>query len=594
MVMGKGRAAGNQVTSLAALCTMAALLGGCGGASGLEEAFTPRSPLRGAAARPLLERIDAEKRQPAIAGAVGVTGRGLVGRALPDGERWEQVGPVETLPALDGEFVAVSGGGHVRLHHLRDGKLQWSIDSEGRQLSAMAHDGQHALLVLTDPHDSRLQLVLIVDQEGVVRHCTRSEPALGQPTTVGGLGLVPWSGRYVTVIDLAQGEPLAQFLVENSTTTAVADLQGVLLLGRGVLRLSEDVLSAPRPHPLELPPKNLPGAPRWPTDGTVALAPRAFPVAIHAFPRIDGDRLRFAQDAFGAIYYRVVLGFGARGGELRWATHFLRDVLGAASSSEGMTLCLEDGSLWRLAWADGSRASSGTLGARLRACVVSPDPRPITVARPVPLAEQVATTLTDTGPDMAPVHHLLLDELAANPAPEVTRLLLEIARSPRASADLADQTARRIAMRRTGVEHLIAALEDGADFEVTKRPAPIAAIASALFAVNAKEGAPALAQHLIDPRTSMIDQLMLARVLRHLAGPEQVPELSAYFTLYRTAASEPELAQAVVLTAQTLWLLGGEEGRAVVLEAARDPMTHPNVRSELEKLMVHPSPTSSP
>ena len=59
MVMGKGRAAGNQVTSLAALCTMAALLGGCGGASGLEEAFTPRSPLRGAAARPLLERIDA-------------------------------------------------------------------------------------------------------------------------------------------------------------------------------------------------------------------------------------------------------------------------------------------------------------------------------------------------------------------------------------------------------------------------------------------------------------------------------------------------------------------------------------------------------
>lgn len=566
----------------------------CGGPSTLQKGFIGGSSLTGSAAEPLLDRIAELEPRPAVAGAVGVTGHGLVGRALPDGDLWEHVGPVETLPIIDGEVVAVSGGGRVRLLELRSGKLLWNIGSEGRQLAAMAHDGRHALIVLADPHDSRQQLLLVVDSRGVALHRARSEQALGQPTTVGGLALVPWAGRYVTALDLAQGVPQGKFLVENSITTVVADPAGILLLGRGVLRLSEDVLSAPRPHPVQLPPKNLPGAPRWPTDGTVTLEPRAFPIGIYAFPVIESGGIRFAQEAFGAIYYRVVLGFGARDGGLRWATHFLRDVLGGASSREGMTLCLEDGSVWRLSWQDGSRGSSGTLGARLRACVVSPDPRPVTGTRPVPLAEQVATTLTDTGPDMAPVHQLLLDELSANPSPEVTRLLVEIARSPRASADLADQTARRIAMRRTGVEHLIAALEESADFEVTKRPAPIAAIASALFAMDAKEAAEPLAQHLIDPRTSMIDQLMLARVLRHLAGPEQVPELSAYFSLYRTAASEPELAQAVVLTAQTLWTHGGEEGRAVVLDAARDPMTHPNVRSELEKLMVHPSSEPSP
>src|SRR5690606_5507168 len=109
----------------------------------------------------------------------------------------------------------------------------------------------------------------------------------------------------------------------------------------------------------------------------------------------------------------------------------------------------------------------------------------------------------DTGPEMAPVHQLLLDELAADPSPEVTGLLVEIARSPRASADLAEQAARRIAMRHSGAELLIAALEDSMAFDVTKRPAPLAAIASALFAMNAREAAGPLARHLVDPRTTM-------------------------------------------------------------------------------------------
>src|SRR5690606_12953721 len=102
---------------------------------------------------------------------------------------------------------------------------------------------------------------------------------------------------------------------------------------------------------------------------------------------------------------------------------------------------------------------------------------------------------------------------------------------------------------------------------------------------NAREGAGPLARHLVDPRTTMTDQLMLARVLRVLATAEQVPQLEEYFSLYRTAASEPELAQAVLLTAQTLWAIGGEEGRAIVVEAARDPMTHPVLRPELERLI---------
>lgn len=583
MDMGERKASRAQVTPLAAFCTMFAVA--CAGAPGLKDTFSGGDDLRGRAAQPLLEQIERRERPVSVAAAVGVTGHGLVGRVLPDGPIWDHRGPVDTLPVLDGQFVAFSGGGQVTLLAVATGNPLWSIPSGGRQLSALAHDGRRALLVLSDPHDSRAQLVLIVDEVGRTLHTARSEAAVGRPAALQGLALVPWGGRYVSVIDLLRGTSLGHLDVASATTAVVADPSGVLSYNQGVVSLADDVVSQPRPLPVTLPVKNLPGAPRWPTDATRTLEPRGIPVAIYTHPTLRGGKIGFSGDAFASTYYRVVLGFDVRDGELRWATYFLRDVLGGASSTEGVTLCLEDGSLWRLSWQDGSRGSSGSLGSRLRACVVSPDPRPVEGVRAVPLAEQVATTLTDTGPEMAPVHQILLDELSEQPSAEVTRLLVEIARSPRASADLAEQAAQRLAMRRTGAEHLITALRESMDFDVTKRPAPLAAIASALFAMDAREGATPLAQHLVDPRTTMADQLMLARVLRVLAGPEQVPELSEYFSLYRTAAGEPELAQAVLLTAQTLWTLGGEEARALVVEAARDPMTHPNVRGELEKLI---------
>lgn len=584
MDMGKAKASRAQVTALATICTLMSL--GCAGAKGLQKAFEPGAGLRGESARPLLAEIDRRERLPAAPGAVGVTGRGLVGRALPDGELWEYVGPVETLPLLDGGVVGTSGDGKVTLLDLRTGKILWSIDGSGRRLSAMAHDGRHTLLVLADPHDSRPQRVLIVDTAGRVLHSALSEPAVGRPAALAGLALVPWGGRHVAAVDLAQGAVLGNFGVASATTTVVPAERGMLLLGEGAASLGQDVLTEPRPLPLMLPIKNLPGAPRWPGDGTLTLEPRPFPIALYAFPVLESERPSLASERFASTYHRVVLGFESKGGALRWTTHFLREVLAGAPSREGLTLCLEDGSLWRLSWSDGSRASSGSLQSRLRACAVTPDPRPVEVTRPVPLAEQVASTLTDTGPDMAQVHELLLDELSQTDSPEVTRLLVEIARSPRASAELAEKTARRLAMRRTGAEHLIAALRDSMEFDVRKRPAPLAAIASALFAMEAREGAGPLAQHLVDPRTPMADQLMLARVLRVLSGPDQIPELTEYFSLYRTAAAEPELAQAVLLTAQTLWTVGGSRERALVLEAARDPMTHPNVRSELEKLIA--------
>src|SRR5690606_18366974 len=110
--------------------------------------------------------------------------------------------------------------------------------------------------------------LVIVGRDGKPLHVADSEPAVGRPTALRGLALVPWNGRYVTAIDLQAGTPLGRFVVGNATTAVLADPRGVLLYGDGALRL-EDSVRDPTAPPLRLPSKNLPGNPRWPPDGTL-------------------------------------------------------------------------------------------------------------------------------------------------------------------------------------------------------------------------------------------------------------------------------------------------------------------------------------
>lgn len=586
----------------------------CGGAQGFQKGFDTGWASGGRSEAAVLERLQKAPAPAVLPAAVGVTGRGLVGRSLPDGKRWEYTGEVDTLPVLSGGAVAISGGGVVTLIDVKSGEVIWNdVPSGGRLLESMAYDGQRALLVLADPDDSRPDLLLSVLAKskgpnatgatpgGTATHTgeiekerrVTSEAAIGRPAALPGLALVPWNAEYLTALDLGSGEPIGVLRVPNAATAVQASARGFLLLGRGAVAVDEHLLDDKPPKPLTLPRRKLPGNPAWPGDGAQTQPARSQGVAVLARPERRGSKLELAGGAYASAFHRVVLGFDAKKGNLRWATYFLRDIMGGSATDQSATLCLEDGSIWRLSWKDGARAPSGGLEARLRACVVEADPRPVTATVAEPLVSQIATTLINTGPDMAPVHGLLLDELSKNPSGEVTGILLDIAQSPSASADLADRAAKRIGQRRKGTGPLIAALEASPDGESAKRPPPLSPIANALSAMNAKKAAGPLAAHLLDPRASVNDQLAIARALYKLADENQTKALGDYFSLYRAAASEPELAEAVLSVAETLWRVGGREGRSWVTNAARDPMTHPTVRAGLERLLARVDPPAA-
>jgi hypothetical protein len=169
----------------------------------------------------------------------------------------------------------------------------------------------------------------------------------------------------------------------------------------------------------------------------------------------------------------------------------------------------------------------------------------------------------------------------------VTAALIDVASDPEAPATEQREARRRLALRRSGAEQMLAALQHHDDLASGRRP-PVGALADALAAMEEKRAAPLLAHQLNEPANSPEDVEHAARALTTLATPAEVDDLKVFFSLYHATADDEALVRAVVSVAETLMRVGGESERALVERAAGDPLTHPGVRQGLERI-----PTSS-
>jgi hypothetical protein len=185
-----------------------------------------------------------------------------------------------------------------------------------------------------------------------------------------------------------------------------------------------------------------------------------------------------------------------------------------------------------------------------------------------------------------PARETLEQRLSGLDDAEVTAALIDIASDPEAPATEQREARRRLALRRSGAEQMLAALQRHDDL-ASGRP-PVGALADALAAMEEKRAAPLLAEQLNEPANSPEDVEHAARALTTLATPAEVDDLKVFFSLYHATADDEALVRAVVSVAETLLRVGGESERALVERAAGDPLTHPGVRQGLERL-----PTSS-
>jgi outer membrane protein assembly factor BamB len=460
-------------------------------------------------------------------------------------------------------------------------------------LRGAADDGKTIVATLGAPPASK-SLLLVIGRNGSVSTRIETPAALGRPAARGGIAFIPWAGQYVSAIDMDRGEEAGRLLTRELTSHALA-VQGELFFGeKAMLHFDEKsrFASTNQAARTALPERLLPGQPRWLGPGAeiplIDTGARAN-IRVYATPTWTGSETRFASDRFVATYFRAVLGFDAKNGSLSWARAVPSPVVGGAAAASGFVLCTADGKVLFFSAAGGSSRPTD-LGAPLRGCVVEAGGLRVPAGEPPgPLATQLDRTLAALDPKMAAAQAFLVSELGRLEDAGVAKTLIDLTTSSRVPPDVRTRARDLLGQRRSGAEIMLAALERRYDFLSGELlPPPVGPLADALAAMGERRAAPLLARHLNDPSTELADLEHAARALSALATPDELPALRTFFALYRATADEPALVQAVVHVAEALVRVGGNDGRALIERATRDPLTQPSVVRALMALTTPP------
>jgi hypothetical protein len=567
-------------------------LAGCGGAAASSAAFASDwQNDHGKSIAAVEERLRGTPRTPRMSAAVGVDTSGLVGATLPNGKPWRARLSVDSAPVVAGDIVVVRSKNELVGVAARDGAILWKTKARGRELVGADDDGRFTVISLRGASGGEGALIA-VNRAGNTVLELESDAPLGRPAALGGVAFVPWGGQYVSAIDIESGDALGRLLLRDLVSHAL-DFGTALYFGeRALVRFDDKIAFAvtSQANRFELTPRELPGKPGWLGSGlepaVLDRSARA-KIRVYALPETRADgRIGLANGAYAASYFRVVYGLAEQSGRLVFADALRGDALGGAAAASGFVFCDATGRV-KLYDAKGGAGPEIELGARLVGCVVEASGlRVATVKSRGSLAEQVEAALHDLDPDMATAEHLLIDELGKLDDPSVTRTLIALAQNVRIPPAERAFARTLLAKRRTGVEHMLAALARHYDFISGEQPPPLAPLADALGALGEKRAAPLLARHLNDPANGIDDVSHAALALETLATSAELGELKTFFALYRATADEPLLVRAVLSVAGALLRVGGADGRALVERAATDSLTQPEVQKGLGEMLA--------
>ncbi len=516
--------------------------------------------------------------------AVGVTDAGLVGVPLGGGSVWTFQHVIASRPVAVGSIVVGEGDLEVFAVRASNGELLWKRGTGGLGLIGAGDDGTTTIVTL-EGHSGASSTLLAITRTGEVLRQQETTERLGRPAVIGGIAFVPWHGQFVTAFDVTQGVELARVDLRVDVSQALIE-DGHLFFGQSKLVEFDAAIRGAAT-----------GAATIHTAAEMAPFGEGFfrapwdtkaPAAVTSDKRQLVSRVR-GEGRYG-IYHRAVAGLIDR--RIDWVELVESDILAAGAYDGGVATCEENGKVHLFERERGVLAATLSLGGPVRSCVVAADglSRAPSGGSGASRAEQIQRVLA-AGPELAPLQGALLPELLAMDDDDATRVLIELAVDPRTSDGLVPKIRDALRTRRSGVLHMLAALQRPYDYlhDVVRTP-PVGPLATALAAAREPRAAGPLARLLLDAQTPAEDLAEIARALVVLATPSEGPDLESFFALYRATAESPEVVSAVVAVAKVLLRVGGAEGRDLVERAAKDPMTLAAVRAGLTSLLSATAP----
>lgn len=521
--------------------------------------------------------------------AIGVVDDGIVGTSLTSGATWTFEHPLDSRPVVVGTVVVGMGQGELFALDATSGEPLWTRRATGA-LRGAGDDGRTTVVSLATKGENATT-ILVVSHDGRVMRQLEVGPVVGVPAVIGHHAFFPWHDRSVTIYDLTNGDEVVRFALPERTSRAFTIGKALYFGEQHVFRYGEDLAREPaRALSITSPPRELPGSPKWQTNGTSVVpltADARDKVRLYAHPKAVGP-LGVEGDTFVGAYFKLAMGFDAKSGATTWVRTMSDELLGGAAFLGGTALCDAAGTVTFLDQQTGEVAGEVSLGRSVKACVVQADglSRPSMPSRS-PLAEQFTSALKAASPELIAMQKELLRELRdIGKDGSFTKALIDILGARETPQALVSDAREALAARRNGTPHMLEALARHYDYLRDELlPPPVGPLADALAAMNELHAAPLLAAHLLDPATSSSDIERVAHALFALATERELPQLRSFFALYRATADDEALVRAAAIVARTIVDIAGPEGRELVERGLHDPTTVPELRERLATML---------
>lgn len=506
--------------------------------------------------------------------------------------RWRVAVPSATRPEILGDVVLVTTADAWVAIDADTGHVLWRLTPPDPVLFGAARSGTRLFMATGSRDPAAVGHLVALDARNGTSLWTREAPApLGRPVARGGFVWVPWQRQYLAVLDAADGRERARLRATDHAVEWVdADAAGIVFGDREFMRLTPryDGTRAASPR-LALPIDELPGSPALHPSAFAPLAPVGSVhgrIGIHY--ALDGSPgVRLWDDRYYFVFYRAVLAFNLAGHPL-WARVLDDDVVAAAAAPGGLVAVLASGRVLPLAAQSGADGTAFDFGVALDAADIDATgfAIPASAAPPASPRSGLLSIAIDGDARLLPVRAFAVRQLAALPAPEATRDLLDVYAQRNAPPELLRVVADALQARAAGSEHLVDALATHYDFLERTQPAPLPVIVPALVRARETRAVAGLLEWMGDPETPATMLPGIVGAVADLGDASVVQPLHELLRVYRADSAFAQAPDALVAAARGVVRHDATNGRARVMSIADAPDTSPRLAAALRDLLT--------
>lgn len=505
---------------------------------------------------------------------------------------------------VSGESILVHADGTSLVgRNIVDGRERWRVAIPAAQtLVGYALDGDAVFYVARSGNGLRggdAELVGLAGSSGSVRWRHPLGTAnVAAPAAAGGLVLVPNRSQFVSLVDGANGNALAEVLSKDQAASfVVASAQGFFYgFGTdGFFRLTAETAAGVRTSPGYFHAK-LPPFVRVNYERDMY---RAELLDYTAFDRnrilwrigTEGHQARFQDDTVVALDYRFFFGFDPATGKLRWAhSHPVVEAVSAVHLGGIILFVTADGEIAGLDPTSGApRYDLRLPGDSVRGATFDSEGFAGDLERTPPPALSAVLSAMVRDPDrrFLDLQPFAIDQMRDVPGPEITAELLRLMADDDMPSPIRQRAGQVLVARQEAgrdprsVELLIAAIRVHSDRTLHTAPAGLAMLAAAAGKMKVEAAALPLVEHLALPETDPASATAISRAVAAIGSDAVVPALRDYLCQYRADSAFEGDAAALNTTVDALLTLGKGRERELLSFVAEAPTTLPAVRDHI-------------